>query len=245
MYRFTQRSGNNEHGSNYLASVSDLMAGLLFIFVILVVFAVHSMSVKERQIEQIRNHLAGNDIALRDLLVRLHEELQIAYVPVEIDETNGILRIPEESLTFATGKADLSLEAKEVLSTVRKILEKELVCYSKGHELRKCVHKNPHGHTLDAVFIEGHTDNQPYGGDRTGTKNRRLSTDRANAVYEALLFKEGILYSFKNPAGESLFSLSGYGADRPVPGHVHKRPTDDPMNRRIELRFIMTAPTLE
>ena len=52
------------------------------------------------------------------------------------------------------------------------------------------------------------------------------------------------LAQMKNSAGQSLFSISGYGADRPLPGHDHDTPTSDAANRRIEFRLIFEEPEM-
>lgn len=231
-------SKKSEPQQNYLESVSDLMAGLLFVFILIIVFSIHSYN-------NLTEQLAGNDKALNELLHRIQKELKAKNINVIIYEDKGILRIPEQSLMFDTGKSDLNDQSRQVLRVLRQVMEKEIKCYTYDMKKYDCSRLNPYKHTLDAIFIEGHTDNQPYGGDFTGEKNRKLSTDRANSVYEALLLRQGILRKYKNSNGELLFSLSGYGSTRPVPGHFHSAPTSDPYNRRIELRFIMTSPKVK
>lgn len=199
----------------------------------------------EARAEAIQLKLAGNVIARSDLLERVQKRLAARNIDVSIDPTNGVLRLPEASITFETGKATLKPEYVERLKLLRTSLENELACYHKGANKKACRKVNPYGHTLDAVFIEGHTDNQPFGGDTTGHLNRRLSTDRANTVYSILLGEGSRLRHYRNPNNQNLFSLSGYGEERPVPGHFHASPTNDPVNRRIELRFLMSTPSLE
>jgi flagellar motor protein MotB len=48
----------------------------------------------------------------------------------------------------------------------------------------------------------------------------------------------------QNKSEQPIFSVSGYGEGRPVDGHQYEVPTSDPVNRRIDIRFIMTPPTL-
>jgi len=48
----------------------------------------------------------------------------------------------------------------------------------------------------------------------------------------------------ENTSGQPIFSVSGYGEGRPVVGHAHAEPTNDPVNRRIDIRFIMSPPSL-
>lgn len=281
--------------TNYLVSTSDLMAGLLFIFIIALALQIISFNEEERRAldaeaaaraaqaaaqkaeaearearakanqaeeearlarlkankaeskaEEIQNRLAGNDIARRDLLLRMQLKLREEGLLVTVDPSNGVLRLPEEEITFETGKASVSETYAVRLRMLRNSLVNELRCFHSRSELELgCKVINPYSHTLDAVFIEGHTDNQPFGGDTTGRRNRTLSTERANTVYSILLDPNSPLHHYLNPKGQNLFSLSGYGSERPVPGHYHMRPTNDPVNRRIELRFLMSTPSLE
>lgn len=276
-----RRRKSDQSEMNYLVSTSDLMAGLLFIFIIALALQIISFNEEEHRAivaeqaardaeakarqaemearvarqearkaelkaEEIQNRLAGNDVARRDLLVRMQTKLAEEEIQVTIDPTNGVLRLPEEAITFETGKSTLNDVYASRLRIIRQALIDELSCFhSKASVNRGCNQINPYQHTLDAVFIEGHTDNQPFGGDTTGKRNRALSTERANTVYSILLDEGSALYHYQNPKGQNLFSLSGYGSERPVPGHFHQWPTNDRVNRRIELRFLMSTPSLE
>lgn len=194
-------------------------------------------------LEDVAVKIAGSNLARTGLLEKLREGFAQNGVNVEVDPTNGVLRIPENAITFRTGSAQLEKKYKERIYKLRDTLEKELECYSEPRP-DYCPNLNPGGHTLDAVLIEGHTDNQPFGTDLEGTKNRSLSTERANTVYSLLLSSSEKLKKLKNKKGEALFSLSGYGEERPLEGHKHTVPTSDEANRRIEIRFLMAMPEL-
>ena len=287
-----QKNRNSDNNISYLSSVSDLMAGLLFIFAIALIIQADSytsqldqqakdLALKEKSLQEIqlklsleqqkvkeslekalvlqkqakrleeenaniRDRLIGNDDAREALLQRIQQRLKERDIPVIINASNGVLRVPEKALTFETGSAQLHVHSQKVLQSIREVLQDEIPCYSQEYSGKLgCRQINPNQHTLDAVFVEGHTDNQPYGGDLTGHRNRTLATARANTVYDALMNHGGNLPHFKNPKGELLFSLSGYGSARPVPGHEHEKPTNDHVNRRIEIRFLMSSPDLE
>ena len=244
---------------NYLASVSDLMSGLLFVFILALTVAIiqtkHSaqeakeaamqmVSIQAR-LKNVEARLVGTREATGNLLDRLQKELVKENVMVEIDPARSVLRIPENAVSFEVGRSDLNEENAERIRMIGRVLADKLLCYQKNvpETMReRCAKENPFGHTLDAIFIEGHTDNLAYRGDETGRRNRYLSTARSNAVYGIMVIENDALENLTNPNGESLFSLSGYGSERPIAGHRHEVPTDDPANRRIEFRFIMTAP---
>lgn len=244
---------------NYLASVSDLMSGLLFVFILALTVAIiqtkHSaqeakeaamqMESIQTRLKNVEARLVGTREATGNLLDRLQKELVKENVMVEIDPARSVLRIPENAVSFEVGRSDLNEENAERIRMIGRVLADKLLCYQKNvpETMReRCAKENPFGHTLDAIFIEGHTDNLAYRGDETGRRNRYLSTARSNAVYGIMVVENDALENLTNPNGESLFSLSGYGSERPIAGHRHEVPTDDPANRRIEFRFIMTAP---
>lgn len=259
--------GRSEHGRvNYLASVSDLMSALLFVFILTLAVAIiqarsaaedaksqtaRALNAQERleavqkRLSIVENRLAGNQAALQGLLSGLQEELRRAGLPVDIDPARGVLRLPESAVTFPVGSALLDPDNIERVNLVGAALAQTLPCYqAENLELEACTLQNPNGHTLEAVFIEGHTDNQAYRDDKTGRRNRILSTARSNAVYDAMVSGNDRLETLRNVSGERLFSLSGYGSERPLEGHDWELPTDDPANRRIEFRFIMTPPAI-
>lgn len=198
----------------------------------------------ENTIERLRNIFENSDRSRANLLTEIQNYLRSNYgINVEIDNSTGVVRLPEDEINFQTGRAELSPSMKKRLITIREVLDRFIPCFV-GKKDAFCQRLNPDGHSLDAVFVEGHTDNQPFGTDPTGKLNRRLSTERANTVYEILMQPPSNLSGLFNPKGQKLFSLSGYGEERPVPGHEHKEPTDDKINRRIELRFSMSAPKI-
>ncbi len=280
--RARQRSARAPERVNYLASVSDLMSALLFVFVLaLAVAIIQAKLAADRAADQaeqakaatiqaqaatlqaqnaprnlervqarlaaVETRLAGTREATKGLLVHLQEELAKQNIRVDVDVAKSVLRVPETAVTFEVGKSQLDEENIERVRSIGRVLAEELICYQAAvspEQAERCAKINPYGHTLDAVFIEGHTDNQRYRGDETGSRNRFLSTARSNAVYGVMVVENDIFLKLKNRSDETLFSLSGYGAERPLPGHWHAEPTNDPANRRIEFRFLMTPPEI-
>ncbi len=262
----SKRSKRSLDRVNYLASVSDLMSALLFVFILTLSVAIvqartatskaeqeaKNARIAEQDLRQVKerltaveNRLEGNAKALRQLLNALQKNLKQQGVSVDLDESKGVLRIPETAVTFNVGESTLNAVNQNRLRMIGTALATELQCYKNSKvQTEFCRKQNPNGNTLDAVFIEGHTDNQTYRGDQTGHRNRLLSTARSNTIFDAMVLNNRELENMQNAKGEPLFSLSGYGSSRPLPGHEHPVPTNDPANRRIEFRFIMTPPAL-
>lgn len=270
MRRSVRCKNKVETEHNFLASVSDLTSALLFVFIIALAGAIiqaqkaandavkanasaiqyADQARKTRdELSVVNSRLQGNNIARGALIGTIQEQMTTELkVHVNIDSTKGVLRVPEAAISFETGSAKLNDENLQRLEKMGNILAKTLPCFrpvEKGATRDKhCIALNPNGNILDAVFIEGHTDNQSFYGDTLENRNRMLSTSRSNAVYQALVLGNPLLSKMKNSKDESLFSISGYGADRPLPGHYHETPTSDAANRRIEFRFIFEEPKI-
>ena len=74
--------------------------------------------------------------------------------------------------------------------------------------------------------------------------NLNLSAQRAISTYKIM---EKRVAKLKNRQGEHLFSISGYGAKRPVeskPATYYSLANWHRKNRRIDIRFIMSKPEI-
>ncbi|MBO2678721.1 OmpA family protein [Shewanella insulae] len=249
-----------DEGSGYLVSVSDLMSGLVFIFIItLVAFILNfqdaaqktatvqkKMETEIERLNAVKKRMESNDYIraqlLQELQLRLKEEHGII---VNIDEAHGVLRLTENAITFASGSAELNEDNLVKLMAIRHVLEDVLPCFAVNlaQSISYCKEYMAEEHAyLEAIFIEGHTDNIRYRGDDTGRRNWQLSVNRAIRTYMELVGASELLQSMDNDNHEAIFSVSGYGEERPISGHRHNVPTNDKANRRIDLRFIMTPP---
>ncbi len=97
------------------------------------------------------------------------------------------------------------------------------------------------GDKLEAIFIEGHTDNIRYRGG--SYSNWDLSAKRAIVTYQYITERNPDLDRLINLQRNPLFSVSGYAYRRPLVQHSEEQ--EDERNRRIDIRFIMTPPAEE
>jgi len=234
-------SGQAEEGGSYLASVSDLMSGLIFLFIIaLMVFAFTYQSQEE--------YLTNTEEIRANLLLDLEKTLKQQGITVEVDLQQGILRLPEEIL-FPSGQARLTTQGQRAISVLAKELAVLLPCYTgpwrpSSERPDTCSEEHWHPGRLDTILIEGHTDDQPIVRSSRFQDNWYLSSARAIETYKQLVATpEGdLLQNTKNRMGEPVFGVSGYAFTRAV------APNDDPatraLNRRIDLRFLMAPPTI-
>jgi flagellar motor protein MotB len=227
--------------SGNLISVSDVMAGLLFVFMItLVAFIINFQEAIDRQ-EAINNSLTNLDQLRSEMLDEIQSRLMREGVRVEIDDQHGVLRLTEDALTFESASASLRPDQLPNLEKIRVVLEEVLPCYSAQPDAviptgLDCLPTQTG--KLDSTFIEGHTDNVPIGADID--RNWELSAQRAIYTYRELIERSAVLSTLVNIRAEPLFSVSGYGYQRAV--IPHEFPTNEPQNRRIDLRFIMAPP---
>lgn len=252
----------------YLLSFSDIMAGLLGLFILALIAVMilldqqrHRLeeATKKAQInaEELHNALdrigravqsiQENIAAIRAieesrrrLLHRIKDELG-DQVPVEVTEEGDVLRIPDSTLSFPKGSFVIPSDKRANAERVGSVLLMEL---QKPENLQ----------LLDTIFVEGHTDSVP---NIREMGNWGLSTYRAISLWSFWTDKQGsfaALTQFKNARSEPLFSVSGYSDTRrvvePAPDVLRLLDTpnlppsafkqlDEPKNRRIDLRFTL------
>lgn len=76
---------------NYFISMTDMMVGLVFIFIILLMYYA-------LQFNQVTDKLSGADRDRAEILQKLKQTLKEKGVEVEIDTQNGILHLPDAIL---------------------------------------------------------------------------------------------------------------------------------------------------
>lgn len=220
--RAVKREG---HAPDYWMSYSDLMAGLIFTFILLVVIAIAQLKQEKVKVAAQGEHFAmalQENMQMKQEIEQLlgvkHDiisELQLEFGDrIQIDEQTGAITFSDNVL-FAYNSAELSDNGKQELrefmpSYVNVLLSDRF---------------RPH---IAQIIIEGHTD-------QTGTYlyNLRLSQNRALAVVEYLLGPE--FPPFPQQSDLSLLLTANgrsYSELRVIDGVV-----DDAASRRVEFKF--------
>jgi|GEM_PF-3239696 len=209
--------------AGYLASASDLMVGLLFVFIIMVV-------ILSQRVEDAESGSKNNDPPESPVLT-IGKIIQKFGVPVVIDPASGVITLPADTL-FPKGLANLNAGGIEVLGRAKVALNGVLPCYiySERKNRTNCP-PNPNEVEIETILIEGHTDATPL--QRGIYTNWHLGLDRARAVYEMITV--GSMQSFKNERKLDVVGISSYADKRPNKSD----PKDDAKNRRVELRFVL------
>lgn len=257
MFRYNSIPAKNREEDNpFLLSFSDLMAGLLAIFILVLVVTLVELEkrkaelrfTKQELIESLEsiqkiqstvvNSLTGvvqreNSLAL--MLKRIQENLKKEGIEVKIAENGTVLRIPEHQLQFDLGKYDIAPDYTESATAIGKVLLQAL--------------QSPENRMLlDTVFVEGHTDSVP---NHRNMGNWGLSTYRAISLWHFWTESPGNVAGLKalhtippDPSmpAKPLISVSGYADTRSTHGNKYKQlEKDRPEDRRIDIRFTMVS----
>lgn len=203
-------------------SISDLMAGILSIFILAVCYFMLNLG-------EVKDQYTGNLEKRSQLLEEIQAEMAEKGILVKVDKEQGVLRIPEGAL-FEQGQAQIKAGGQQVIRDLGAALESVLL-------------KEEYKTSIETIFIEGHTDNVPIENAEFHS-NWELSTQRAINTWNLMRADFSALDSIRNGNGQPIFSCSGYAETRPI--------TDDPYdenseegrqaNRRIDLRFAMMPP---
>jgi flagellar motor protein MotB len=229
---------NVDEENPYWMSFSDILSGLLILFVLAsVVLMVELMEAKQE--------LENKQEAFTEELEMLHkaegvrktilheaaELLQQRGIQVTVSENETVLSIPNDILGFDSAAFNIGPQFQ---STALEI----------GEVLSQVINQDNREQYLDTIFIEGHTDSKNFNG-MMGKGNWGLSTFRAISLWE--LWRDSLPDALKldgvtNRDGNPLFSVSGYAATRRA---VETEITDQDYrsNRRIDIRFTIRRPS--
>ncbi len=238
--RVYKRKSNDHEEESFFISMTDIMVGLLFIFLIIIMYFSYQLKKEYRATESYAETAERQGTRI---LTAIEKILNRKGIKVEVDKKQSILRLPDGVL-FESGKSkipnpsdayDAALEVSEAFYTVLRcsvfIREKKEFYTKSGKE---CYLKNPEGAFVDSIFIEGHTDDEPF---RTG--NLRLSANRGTNTYE-LMTNHTKLRSYYSPDEKEIFGVSAFGDTRPI--RPNNNEENKKANRRIDIRLIMYIP---
>lgn len=189
-----------------------------------------------KQVDPLEAYLSQVAQVRRDILKRLRNAILLDFpdLKVELSEESDALRFQGEGL-FASGSSKLNSEKSAIVEKLSKRLDEVLPCFTIGAASSFSESCNSGFIMIEAVQIEGHTDN--IGTDIT---NRTLSAARANNTFFAMTSAAPRVMKHLNLKQQPVLSVAAYGPDRPVT--TNENLTGRATNRRIDLRFIMVTP---
>lgn len=266
--RDNREAGPVDEENPFLLSFSDLMAGLVAIFILALIVMMIQLHIKQQELDEetrkIRITLiqllgslkeiqeaqdaidsALDGVGLRErsltaLLEGVREDLEEKGIEVVVAENGSVLRIPEAALNFQLGSFQIE---KEFYPAANAIGEALLVALEQEENLE----------LLDTVFIEGHTDAVP---NKREMGNWGLSAYRAISLWKFWTDSPGECSELKDlktldrpydPGGKPLISVSGYAETRPTglalpqleTGNSSER--GNASDRRIDIRFTLAT----
>lgn len=247
-----RRASSPSQSPDFLASVSDLMSGLIFIFIITIaVFAL--------RLAKATTELTNAETVRGELVRKIAMELQDQDIEVRVDPEQEVLHLTDRAIRFPRGEPVPEELHKRNVGVIAKVLvqvlsdyvvafdprqdessgdERPLYCEGSQAVLGQPSDKGrDSGAKVNTVLVEGHTDTVPIGPGFRYQDNLELSAARSAEVFRMMVKCEPELTRLVNRIGSPVLSVSGYGATRPI-----EDDGEADANRRIDLRFLMEPP---
>ena len=215
--RRIQNVESQEGDNPFSASTGDLMAGLLFIFILLLSYALLQVKEKSENDEKVvRNYNAIKTQLYIDLNKEFDKDLLIWNA--EIDSINLSVRFQEPSTLFDYDSSVLKQKFKDILDDFfpRYIQILTKPSYKKN---------------IEEIRIEGHTDSKG-----SYIYNMRLSQDRTRSVLDYCM----LLPSSKGMQDWIISMVTANGLSSSKPIIVNHEPNDE-LSRRVEFRIRTNA----
>lgn len=258
---FNSHSPKNDHQgvheeSNFWISISDLLSGFVFIFILtLVTFSIHA---KREQNEFViaKKELKSSVITRNKILEDIKIELEKEHLEAEVLMREGIIRLGAAGIHFPASVAAPDTDSQNNIGKIARVLARVLPCYSHLVEENSLIaslpswcgldynvtpyecNKKDYPVKIETIMIEGHTDPTPVKSTAPFSDNLTLSAMRAANVWNLMNQCNPLLSKLHNNIGKQIIGVSGYSYFRPIDP---AKPAD-PKNRRIDIRFVMDLP---
>ncbi|MCY4158184.1 MAG: hypothetical protein OXE92_08840 [Bacteroidetes bacterium] len=252
---------------NYLASISDVMAALIFVFIIMLALFAYKLSNVTEEQTIVTERLTASDETREHILGEIAKRLEEFGMNVEVLQEQGVLRLSKNAINFPSGSEIPIPDHQFNVGRLAQALAEVVPCYVSSHRealiagldmeftetdtesvpsyclsatriLTYNCEAQKHPWLLETLLIEGHTDRVPVIGDRRFQDNLELSSMRAATVYRMIAACEPRIERMRNSENVPVLSTSGYGFTRPAT-------RDSGMadyNRRIDLRLLLEPP---
>jgi chemotaxis protein MotB len=257
-----QRESIEESG--YMAAASDLMIGVLFIFIILVAYLSFQISKTKSDTDEKINYALLNEkltIEKKNLVDELNElklnqkkneemrqkstaatvriigkKLQDTNINVVIDEKSGVITFPADIL-FDTGEFTLSPEGKRIIYESITVLEGLLPCYVSHTGVTKDEDQCKTDNPTMSTIETIFIEGHTDSApiSKPNYDNWHLGLDRARTVYQ--LFVDSNMGSYRNDREQPVFGVSSYADGRPARGSTK---SDYSKNRRVEMKVVVS-----
>lgn len=199
---------------SFWLSISDLMASILIIFILLFVYKTINSIKAERLKENIIKEITDTK---ENIIGKLKTELANKNIQVDIDDKTGTIKI-DEKILFEVDQYTLKPEGKE-------FLERVIPLY-----LRIFIENKNFMNRLDQIIIEGHSDDMG-----SYLYNMDLSQKRANEVFKYIYTT---LSDFEKSDREEIEKyITANGKSKANLIYKENGEVDRAKSRRVEIKF--------
>lgn len=236
---FRSRKRAREDGDHWI-SVSDLMSGLMIIFLFVAISYLQPLAQKATSLEAANTDLTAATVRIREIVVAFSEdEARIAAAlerelaadlprwGAELDRATLTIRFRAPDLLFERGQARLT-------PAFRRLLDEFLPRYLSVLNMNRA--------SIEEVRIEGHTSSEWDGAPNPTEaffRNMDLSQQRTRAVLEVILTARGL--EQHREWARNTITANGMSSARPVI-RAGTTTTEDPdRSRRVEFRVVTRA----
>ncbi len=217
-----QKKTSMEEESNYWISISDLMSGILIIFILLFIYKMLDYQGEIEKQKDLQSELTKTKQMVIELsntrmkiIALLKEEFEKEHLDIVIDANTGAIKL-KEGILYDTGKSLIKEDGKVFLQRFMPIYLRILL---ENEEIKK---------ELGEIIIEGHTDDV-----NTYIYNLKLSQDRAFNVVSYLMSSE---FSYMNKSElEKFLTANGKSFSNLV--YNSRGEIDRESSRRVEFKF--------
>lgn len=212
-----------EQDESHWLSVSDLMAGLMMVFLFIAIALMQSAFKERDKIKEVAVAYQENQVAIFDaLMLEFKDDLKRWNADIDEETLTFTFKAPE--VLFSGGSSELSLAYQELLDEFFPRYMAVLMPFKKS---------------INEVRIEGHTSSDWKGltTEQAYFENMRLSQERTRTVLN-YVYK---LNSTKNYASwlKSHFSAVGLSSSKLL--HKNDGSEDQSRSRRVSLRVLTNA----
>ena len=218
-------SNNNHQDSEHWMSVSDLMFGLMMVFLFISIAMMRSAFIERDKIKEIAITYQENQVAIYEHLMAEFKN-DLPKWNAEIDKQSLAFRFNSPDILFATGEATLTPKFQIILQEF----------FPRFFKVIK-----PFQNVIEEIKIEGHTSSKWEGvtADTAYFKNMDLSQARVNSV---LKYVYGIEKNTNSRQWiRKNIAAVGYSSSRLI--ITSKGAEDSKRSRRVTFRILTNAET--
>lgn len=238
---------HTDEDHNFWMSYTDLMSGFLAVFIIISMILYYQFDLKTKEAERTEQQYNVRLLELERVLDSIKKN----------DLKNQIMKYKDVFVYDDNVKVDFNAKRGSIILTHR---NPNCYLFKQGEssmqpELRRYLDRIGKSMVLKTISIweetgnkdmelriEGHTDPTWRGKELRGTnisftENLRVSSDRANNVYEYILYNTGLTKSQQDFVKKNMISI-GYSFSSRVRQNNVDDPIFDDESRRIEIRII-------